>query len=331
MGIENATVILLAGGFGKRVRHLHPDLPKPLIRVAGRPFIDWICGYWAGQGIRRIIVSLGHLAGVAERHFQSADWGDVEILTVREEEPLGTAGAIVHAARTHACGDPFIVANADSLVFGPVAEAWALIETDPHNTRSERENAPSEPGTQVTGQASDQKSNDERNQASIRVSEQDSNQASHPKSNQRPKQSKSHEDKLPAASPCEGVILGREVADASRYGSLRTNDRGRLLGFQEKQPGGSEEKQPGKALVNAGVYLLRKSLLERFPNRTPLSLELDVFPALLEADADLRVHPVAGDFLDIGTPQDLQRASRFIERHRAELEFSARLVFRNPQ
>jgi len=315
MGIENATVILLAGGFGKRVRHLHPDLPKPLIRVAGRPFIDWICGYWAGQGIRRIIVSLGHLAGVAERHFQSADWGDVEILTVREDEPLGTAGAIVHAARKHDCGDPFIVANADSLVFGSVSEAWELIEADPQNAPSEPENAPSEPGTQVTGQASDQKSN----------------QGSHPKSNQRPIQPKSHEGTFPATSPCDGVILGREVPDASRYGSLRTNDRGRLLGFQEKQPDGSEEKQPGKALINAGVYLLRKSLLERFPNRTPLSLELDVFPALLEAGVDLRVHPVAGDFLDIGTPQDLQRASRFIERHRAELEFSERPVFRNPQ
>ena len=248
MGLEGATVILLAGGFGKRLRHLHPELPKPLIPVADRPFIDWIGLFWASQGVRRIVVSLGHLADAAERHFHSADWGDVEILTVREDEPLGTGGAVIHAARSHDCGDPFIVANGDSLVFGSMADAW------------------------------------ER------------------------------------TSACDGVILGRQVPDASRYGSLRTNDQGQLLHF--------EEKQPGKALINAGVYLLRKSLLDQFPNRTPLSMELDVFPALLQAGVDLRVHPVSGDFLDIGTPRDLRRAGRFIEAHRAELEFSNRPVKR---
>ena len=284
MSLENASVILLAGGFGKRVRHLHPDLPKPLIPVAGRPFIDWICGYWARQGIRRIIVSLGHLADVAERHFQSADWGDLQILTTREEEPLGTGGAVVHAARSHDCGDPFIVANGDSLVFGPMSEAWDLIETEPQTE--------TEPRTQVRGQAS----------------------------NQETGQPASHEEKPARTKCCDGVILGREVADASRYGSLRADEHGRLLDF--------EEKRPGKALINAGVYLLRKSLLEQFPNRTPLSMELDVFPALLKADVDLRVHPVTGDFLDIGTPRDLQRASRFIESHREELEFPTRPVKR---
>jgi len=289
MSLENATIILLAGGFGKRVEHLHPDLPKPLIRVAGRPFIDWICGYWARQGIRRMIVSLGHLADVAERHFQSSDWGDVEILTVIEEEPLGTGGAVVHAARTHECGDPFIVANGDSLVFGPVSEAWELIQPEPQ--------------TQVRGQTSDQESMQ--------------------KSNQRLKQPKSDARKPSGTGPCDGVILGREVDDASRYGSLRTNEQGRLLAFQEKRP--------GKALINAGVYLFGESLLERFPNRTPLSLEVDVFPALIQADMNLHVHPVAGDFLDIGTPQDLQRAGRFIESHRAELEYPPIPVFRKRQ
>lgn len=276
MGLEGATVILLAGGFGKRLRHFHPELPKPLIPVAGRPFIDWIGLFWASQGVRRIIVSLGHLASVAEQHLRETDWGAVEILTVREDEPLGTGGAVMHAARSHDCGDPFIVANGDSLVFGSMPEAWNLI--DPKT----------EPRTQVRGQASSALA--------------------------------SYEEKPSQTKQPGGVILGRQVPDASRYGSLRTNDRGQLLRF--------EEKQPGKALINAGVYLLSKSLLGQFPNRTPLSMELDVFPALLQAGVDLRVHPVSGDFLDIGTPRDLRRAGRFIEAHRAELEFSNRPVKR---
>ena len=297
MGLEGATVILLAGGFGKRLRHLHPELPKPLIPVAGRPFIDWIGLFWASQGVRRIVVSLGHLADAAERHFHSADCGDVEILTVREDEPLGTGGAVMHAARSHDCGDPFIVANGDSLVFGSMSEAWNLI--DPAT----------EPRTQVRGQASEV-----RGQASeVR------GQASEVRG-QASRALASHEEKPRQTKQPGGVILARQVPDASRYGSLRTNDQGRLLHF--------EEKQPGKALINAGVYLLRKSLLDQFPNRTPLSMELDVFPALLQAGVDLRVHPVSGDFLDIGTPRDLRRADRFVEAHRAELEFFNRPVKR---
>ena len=207
------------------MRHLHPELPKPLIPVAGRPFIDWIGLFWASQGVRRIVVSLGHLADAAERHFHSADWGDVEILTVREDEPLGTGGAVIHAARSHDCGDPFIVANGDSLVLGSMSEAWNLIDPE------------TEPRTQVRGQASEV-----RGQASSALA--------------------SHEEKPSQTKQPGGVILGRQVPDASRYGSLRTNDQGQLLHF--------EEKQPGKALINAGVYLLRKSLLDQFPNRTPL-------------------------------------------------------------
>ena len=45
------TAILLAGGFGTRVRAIHPDLPKPMIPVAGEPFLEWIIRYWAGQGV----------------------------------------------------------------------------------------------------------------------------------------------------------------------------------------------------------------------------------------------------------------------------------------
>ncbi|MBI4904339.1 MAG: nucleotidyltransferase, partial [Acidobacteria bacterium] len=41
------TALLLAGGMGTRIRHLHPDLPKPMIPVAGKPFLEWGIRYWA--------------------------------------------------------------------------------------------------------------------------------------------------------------------------------------------------------------------------------------------------------------------------------------------
>jgi D-glycero-alpha-D-manno-heptose 1-phosphate guanylyltransferase len=105
----------------------------------------------------------------------------------------------------------------------------------------------------------------------------------------------------------DGVVVGLEVADASRYGRLDVTDDGRLLRFSEKQP--------GSGLINAGIYLLRRRLLDRFPRRTPLSMEHDVFPALLDGGARLRVHRCQAPFLDIGTPETVAQADSFITRH----------------
>jgi D-glycero-alpha-D-manno-heptose 1-phosphate guanylyltransferase len=82
---------------------------------------------------------------------------------------------------------------------------------------------------------------------------------------------------------------------------------GRLLEFREKRP--------GAGLINAGVYCFRRGLLASFPRRRPLSMELDVFPALLEQRAKLMVHRSTAPFLDIGTPESLTQADAFLSRH----------------
>ena len=55
------TAIILAGGLGTRLRAAVPDLPKPMAPIAGRPFLEYLLDYWAAQGIRRFILSVGHL------------------------------------------------------------------------------------------------------------------------------------------------------------------------------------------------------------------------------------------------------------------------------
>lgn len=102
----------------------------------------------------------------------------------------------------------------------------------------------------------------------------------------------------------DAALLGVRVADASRYGSLRLASDGSLLGFSEKQS--------GAGLVNAGVYLFRRSLIGRFPPKRPLSFEYDVFPSLLSSGARIRAVPCAGPFLDIGTEASLAEADVFI-------------------
>jgi D-glycero-alpha-D-manno-heptose 1-phosphate guanylyltransferase len=112
----------------------------------------------------------------------------------------------------------------------------------------------------------------------------------------------------PMAEPSvNGVILGVKMPDASRYGTIVSSPEGWLEGFREKQPG------PGT--INAGVYLLRASAVAKFPARTPLSFEREVFPALAATKARLRVMVAEAPFLDIGTPETLPQAAEFLRRH----------------
>jgi D-glycero-alpha-D-manno-heptose 1-phosphate guanylyltransferase len=101
-----------------------------------------------------------------------------------------------------------------------------------------------------------------------------------------------------------GVLVGRPVTDASRFGTLATGPAGDLLRF--------EEKRPGAGVINAGVYLLRDALVRQFPDRTPLSLEREVFPALTASSGLLKVHVMDAPFLDIGTPESLPQAEAFV-------------------
>jgi NDP-sugar pyrophosphorylase family protein len=105
----------------------------------------------------------------------------------------------------------------------------------------------------------------------------------------------------------EGVILGVEVAEADRYGSLVYDEQGTLLQFAEKQA--------GAGVINGGVYLFRDRLLKQFPQKMPLSFEYDVFPELLQQSVCLKVHPVQAPFLDIGTPASLSQAEAFVQQY----------------
>jgi D-glycero-alpha-D-manno-heptose 1-phosphate guanylyltransferase len=105
----------------------------------------------------------------------------------------------------------------------------------------------------------------------------------------------------------DGVVVGLDVDDASRYGGLEIDASGRLLRFSEKQP--------GRGLINAGVYFFRRRLLASFPDKRPLSMEFDVFPALLRGGAKLMIHRCSAPFLDIGTPETLAEAEPFLAQH----------------
>ncbi len=97
--LSQVVAVVLAGGFGTRVAHLLPGIPKPMARVAGRPFVEWVVRWLARQGIPKVLLSTGHLAEVVERHFQPQPVAGVVTRCFAETRPLGTGGGFLNAAR----------------------------------------------------------------------------------------------------------------------------------------------------------------------------------------------------------------------------------------
>lgn len=107
--------ILLAGGRGRRLGGLTRTTPKPLLKVGGRPFLEYVILNLSRQGIRDIVLSVGFLA---DRVIEAM--GDGSRLGVRigyavEDTPLGTGGGARMAAESLDRTRPFLVVNADTL------------------------------------------------------------------------------------------------------------------------------------------------------------------------------------------------------------------------
>ena len=97
----------------------------------------------------------------------------------------------------------------------------------------------------------------------------------------------------------------REMADTARYGTVRSDQAKRVIGFAEKT--GNHVR----GLVNAGVYVFQSAILDLLPEG-PASLEREVFPRLLDRGVyALEQH---GMFIDIGTPEDYALAQSVCDR-----------------
>jgi D-glycero-alpha-D-manno-heptose 1-phosphate guanylyltransferase len=116
--------IVLAGGFGTRLRSVVPDLPKPMAPVNGRPFLELLLTSLSRKGFHRVVLSLGYMAEKITGHFGSS-YAGMELLYAIESTPMGTGGAIRQASQ-HCTGSHYYVFNGDSYLDLEVAqvEAW---------------------------------------------------------------------------------------------------------------------------------------------------------------------------------------------------------------
>ena len=103
--------VVMAGGQGMRLQPLTENIPKPMIRVAGRPILERIILHLVSYGIRRIFLSVNHLAHVIEDYFEDGSKYGATIEYLREDEPLGSGGAI--SLLPEIPENPFMVMNGD--------------------------------------------------------------------------------------------------------------------------------------------------------------------------------------------------------------------------
>ena len=223
--IEQCTILL--GGLGTRLGELTREVPKPLLPVGARPFVDVLVGEALRRGFRDILLLAGHRAQVVQAYadeLSSRLPTGCRVSVSVEPEPLGTGGALAHAGNLLA--EQFLLLNGDT---------WFDFNW------------------------------------------------------------------LDLSDVAQGAssIAARKVTAADRYESLELDADGRVLRIVPRGNGARP------ALINGGVYCLRKADLDGF--RGSFSIEADLLPRLVER-SQLRARAYDGFFLDIGVPDSFEAA-----------------------
>jgi mannose-1-phosphate guanylyltransferase len=106
--------LVLAGGEGTRLRPLTHTVPKPVMPLAGRPFLTFMLDWLRGHGVDDVLLSCGFLAHAVE-DVLGEQYEDMRLTYVHEEEPLGTAGPVRLAADEGLLADRLFILNGDVL------------------------------------------------------------------------------------------------------------------------------------------------------------------------------------------------------------------------
>ena len=147
--------MILAAGFGTRLRPLTERIPKPLLPVGGTPLIVWNVLLLRAAGIHEVMINLHYLGGLIEDTLGDGSHWDMEVSYSHEPEILGTGGGL-KAAEGFFEEQPCLVMNGDTLIDidlkalmqfheqrqgvatlvvrnDPHADQWGLVECDKHH------------------------------------------------------------------------------------------------------------------------------------------------------------------------------------------------------
>lgn len=221
--------VILCGGLGTRLGELTATTPKPMLPVAGTPFIEHLIREVSRHGFEKITLLAGRFGEQLWDAYHDMRIGASRVEVLIEPAPMGTAGALVFAEQ--ALDPTFLLMNGDS---------WIDM-----NLRSFR-----------------------KHWLAMRNQE----------------------------NPVQVQMLLQTVPDAARFGQVTvTSDR--VTVFHEK------DDSHAAGLINAGVYILDRSIIDRIPRGRAVSIEQEIFPGLAQAGCIAgMVAPQGAYFIDIGLP-----------------------------
>jgi mannose-1-phosphate guanylyltransferase len=217
--------LVLAGGEGTRLRPLTLTLPKPVMPLAGRPFLTFMLDWLHRHGVDEALLSLGYRSHDVERVLGN-EYRGMRLRYVVEDEPLGTAGPLRLALDEGVLEERVLVLNGDCLTDIDLTAEIAAHE--------------------ATGAAA--------------------------------------------------TLALVAVDDTSSYGVVPTLESGEVEAFLEKRPGPAPTNR-----INAGAYVLERSVVEMVPAGREVSIEREVFPELV--GNGLYGFLSDGYWIDIGTPE----------------------------
>jgi MurNAc alpha-1-phosphate uridylyltransferase len=120
---KDMQVAILAGGLATRLRELTKNEPKSLLKIQGRPFIEYQIQQIKRQGITDIVICIGHLGEAIERYLGDGTQYGVNIRYSCEDRPLGTAGALKKALNL--LDNEFLTMYGDSYLFLDFAKIFS--------------------------------------------------------------------------------------------------------------------------------------------------------------------------------------------------------------
>ncbi|MBV7299756.1 nucleotidyltransferase family protein [Enterovibrio paralichthyis] len=122
------TAVVLCGGLGTRLREFSGGLPKPMVDVAGRPFLEYLLDYLADQNVKDVVLAVSYQYERITEHFGNY-YQDMAIRYSIEQKPLGTGGAIKQAI--DACipdrESAVLVINGDTFVDFSLSEMYQTL------------------------------------------------------------------------------------------------------------------------------------------------------------------------------------------------------------
>jgi dTDP-glucose pyrophosphorylase len=227
-----ADAVLMAGGKGKRLMPLTANTPKPLLKVGGKPIIEYNIDRLINYGIKNIHLSINYLGEQIQDYFGNGGGRNASINYVKEDQPLGTIGSILLVNEFK--HDDILVMNSDLLTNIDFADFYTTFKE-----------ADADMAVAATSY---------------------------------------HVDVPYAVLEVDGKNLATSLKEKPRY----------------------------TYYSNAGIYFIKRSLLEMIPKNKFYDIT-ELMEAILAANNKLITYPITGYWLDIGKQEDFKQAQEDIK------------------